>query len=65
MYAGKAIEEVGQWREALGKELENIPFNKRGEYLNKKGMEIYDKYNMKCPIKKKDRPHSRHYKKTA
>jgi len=43
-YSGKAVEEVGQWREALGKELENISFDKRSEYLNKQGMEIYNKY---------------------
>ena len=53
MYSGKAVEEVGQWREALGKELENISFDKRSEYLNKQGMEIYNKYNMKCPVEKK------------
>lgn len=34
MDSGKAVEEVGQWREALGKDLENISFDKRGEYLN-------------------------------
>jgi hypothetical protein len=35
MYSGKAVEEVGQWREVLGKELENISFDKRSEYLNR------------------------------
>lgn len=65
MYSGKAVEEVGQWREALGKELENISFDKRSEYLNKQGMEIYNKYNMKCPVEKKDKIQSRHYQKSA
>jgi hypothetical protein len=65
MDAGKAVEEVGQWREALGKELGNIPLDKRAGYLNKKGMEIYSKYKMKCPVEKKDRTRSHHYKKTA
>lgn len=65
MDSGKAVEEVGLWRKALGKDLENISFDKRGEYLNKQGMEIYNKYNMKCPIGKKDKIHSRHYQKSA
>ena len=56
MSYGKAVEEVWEWRESLAKELEKVPPMERGKYLNKKGMEIYRKYNLKCPIIRHEQP---------
>jgi len=58
MNYGKAVEEVWEWRESLSKEMENVPPAERGKYLNEKGMEIYKKYNLKCPIVRHEPAHS-------
>ncbi len=50
MNYGKAVEEVWTWRESLAKELEKVPQEEIGRYLNKKGLEIYTKYNLNCPV---------------
>jgi hypothetical protein len=58
MSYGKAVEEVWEWRESLEKELVNVPLEERGRYLNKKGVEIYTKYNLSCPIIHHEPTHS-------
>lgn len=58
MSYGKAVEEVWEWREILAKELEKIPDEKRGEYLNKKADDICKKYGLKCRTEKREFTHA-------
>jgi hypothetical protein len=59
MHYGKAVEEVWEWREALAKELEKVPDEKRGEYLNKKADDICKKYGLKCRTAERERTNAR------
>lgn len=52
---GKAVEEVWIWRDALAKELEKIPREKRAGYINKKADDLCRKYGLKCRPAKKAR----------
>ena len=53
MNYGKAVEEVWSWRETLAKELEKIPENKRGEYINNKAINICQQYGVECKTEEK------------
>jgi hypothetical protein len=55
---GKAVEEVWLWREALAKELEKIPLDKRTDYLNKKADDLCKKYGIKCRTVKREHAHA-------
>ncbi len=46
MRYGKAVEEVWEWRDALAKELEAIPDEKRGDFLNNKADDVCKKYGL-------------------
>jgi len=48
MKYGKAVEEVWAWREALGKELENLTPEQQREHINKKADEAIQKYGIRC-----------------
>jgi hypothetical protein len=48
MSYGKAVEEVWAWREAVAKELQNIPREKRAGHLNKTAREACRKLGIKC-----------------
>lgn len=58
MNYGKAVEEVWTWREALAKELEKIPREKRAAYINKKASDLCLQYGLKCRPEKKEYIHS-------
>jgi hypothetical protein len=53
MNHGKAVEEVWTWREALAKELENVPEAERVKYINEKAREGCRKLGINCPAGKK------------
>jgi len=45
---GKAVEEVWTWRDALAKELEKIPREKRADCINQKASDLCRQYGLKC-----------------
>lgn len=54
MNYGKAVEEVWSWREALAKDLEKVPKDKRADYINKKAQDVCRQYGIKCRTEKKE-----------
>jgi vacuolar-type H+-ATPase subunit E/Vma4 len=50
MNYGKAVEEVWTWREAVAKELQNVPREKRARYLNETAQEACKKLGIKCRV---------------
>jgi hypothetical protein len=55
---GKAVEEVWTWREALAKELEKVPREKRADYINRKANNFCRQYGLKCRPAKKQPAHA-------
>lgn len=55
---GKAVEEVWMWRDALAKELEKIPREKRADYINQKASNLCRQYGLKCRPVKKEQAHA-------
>ncbi len=48
MNYGKAVEEVWQWREAVAKEIQAVPRNKRVKYINDTARKACKRLGIKC-----------------
>ncbi len=57
MNYGKAVEEVWTWRDALAKDLEKVPMDKRAEYINKKAADVCKQYGIKYRTVSKEPAH--------
>jgi hypothetical protein len=50
MNYGKAVEEVWEWREAVAKEIQSVPREKRATYLNETALKACKKLGLKCRV---------------
>jgi len=48
MNYGKAVEEVWAWREAVAKEIQTVPREKRVKYINETAQKACKKLGIKC-----------------
>jgi len=48
MNYGKAVEEVWQWREAVAKDIQAVPRNKRVKYINDTTRDACKRLGIKC-----------------
>ena len=48
MNYGKAVEEVWLWREAVAKDIQTVPRNKRVKYINDTARDACKRLGIKC-----------------